>query len=190
MKLLELNAWTSTNITESSWDAGAGNWKVTLDRMYDGKKETRVFHPRVRSPILRKHLLLTKIAYHSSHRPQRRTKLSFSPQGSIFLHRGPPSPLLEIHRRSALSRTKQTSDSRRMLQLRPRHCPRLLRKRIFSHPDPALHNLRNLHRNQPPSHVSTLRRRWASNRGCRSAILQYPECGCEEVECRYDEGPE
>lgn len=55
VKLLELNAWTSTNITESSWDAGAGHWKVTLDRLYDGKQETHVFHPRVRSLILLKH---------------------------------------------------------------------------------------------------------------------------------------
>ena len=166
MKLLELNAWTSTTISQSSWDAGAGNWKVTLDRLYDGKNETRVFHPRVRSPIFRKHLLLTKTAHSSSHRPQRRTQLPLSPQRSIFLHRDPPSPLLEIHRRSSFPRTKQTSDSRRMLQLRPRHRARLLRKRVFSHPDPALHNLRNIRRNQPPSHVSTLRRRWTSYGRC------------------------
>lgn len=56
VKLLELNAWTNTSITESSWDAGAGHWKVTLDRLYDGKQETRVFYPKVRSLILLKHL--------------------------------------------------------------------------------------------------------------------------------------
>jgi hypothetical protein len=48
VKLLELNAWTQTTITGSSWDALAGKWTVTLDRLHDGKKETRIFHPKVR----------------------------------------------------------------------------------------------------------------------------------------------
>jgi hypothetical protein len=56
VKLLELNAWTQTNITNSSWDAEVGNWNVTLDRLQDGKKETRVFHPKVISPPLINHI--------------------------------------------------------------------------------------------------------------------------------------
>jgi hypothetical protein len=52
IKLLELNAWTQTNITDSSWDAAAGKWTVKLKRLRDGATETRVLHPKVPSAIL------------------------------------------------------------------------------------------------------------------------------------------
>ena len=47
VSLLELNAWVRTSITKSSWDEAAGNWTITLDRVNDGKTETRVVHPKV-----------------------------------------------------------------------------------------------------------------------------------------------
>lgn len=47
-KLLELNVWTGTNITKSSWDDNEGKWTIGLDRSVDGKIETRVVHPKVR----------------------------------------------------------------------------------------------------------------------------------------------
>jgi len=50
VRLLELNAWTRTSITKSSWDNASGKWTVTLDRVRDGKTETRVLHPKV-SPL-------------------------------------------------------------------------------------------------------------------------------------------
>jgi hypothetical protein len=50
VKLLELNVWTKTNITKSSWDDAAGKWTITLDRAKDGKTQTRVVHPKVISP--------------------------------------------------------------------------------------------------------------------------------------------
>jgi hypothetical protein len=46
-KLLELNVWTRTSITTSSWDEAAGEWTVTLERVIDGKTETRVLHAKV-----------------------------------------------------------------------------------------------------------------------------------------------
>lgn len=46
VKLMELNAWTQTNITKSSWDDAAGTWTITLDRVRDGNTETRVLHPK------------------------------------------------------------------------------------------------------------------------------------------------
>jgi cation diffusion facilitator CzcD-associated flavoprotein CzcO len=52
VKLLELNAWTQTNITKSSWDAASGRWTVTLDRLNNGKTETRVFRPKARNRVL------------------------------------------------------------------------------------------------------------------------------------------
>lgn len=47
VKLLELNAWTKTNITKSTWDDATGKWTVILERNIDGKTETRVLHPKV-----------------------------------------------------------------------------------------------------------------------------------------------
>ncbi|KAI8288369.1 hypothetical protein K4K60_011161 [Colletotrichum sp. SAR11_57] len=45
--LLELNVWTSTTMTKSSWDDSKRQWTLTLDRQKaDGTKETRVLHPR------------------------------------------------------------------------------------------------------------------------------------------------
>ena len=46
-KLLELNVWTRTKITNSSWNAVAGKWTVCLARVHTGETETRVFHPKV-----------------------------------------------------------------------------------------------------------------------------------------------
>ena len=60
VKLLELNAWTQTSITKSSWDEAAGKWTVTLNRVRDGKTETRVLHPKVCSnDLLHLHQQLT-----------------------------------------------------------------------------------------------------------------------------------
>jgi hypothetical protein len=47
VKLLELNAWTRTNITKSSWDDASGKWTITLDRVQGDKSQTRVLHPKV-----------------------------------------------------------------------------------------------------------------------------------------------
>jgi cation diffusion facilitator CzcD-associated flavoprotein CzcO len=47
VKLLELNAWTQTSITKSSWDDATGKWTVSLERTKNGKTETRVMHPKV-----------------------------------------------------------------------------------------------------------------------------------------------
>jgi hypothetical protein len=47
VSLLELNAWTGTSMTKSSWDEAAGQWTVTLDRVHNGKTETRILHPKV-----------------------------------------------------------------------------------------------------------------------------------------------
>jgi cation diffusion facilitator CzcD-associated flavoprotein CzcO len=49
VKTLELNVWTQTTITKSSWDDASGRWTITLERLRDGKLETRVFHPKVSS---------------------------------------------------------------------------------------------------------------------------------------------
>jgi cation diffusion facilitator CzcD-associated flavoprotein CzcO len=47
VKLLELNAWTQTSITKSSWDDATGKWTVSLERTKNGRTETRVMHPKV-----------------------------------------------------------------------------------------------------------------------------------------------
>ncbi|OLN96200.1 putative indole-3-pyruvate monooxygenase YUCCA1 [Colletotrichum chlorophyti] len=45
--LLELNVWTSTTLTKSSWDDSRRQWTLTLERQKaDGTKETRTLHPR------------------------------------------------------------------------------------------------------------------------------------------------
>ena len=46
VSLLELNTWTSTSITTSSWDDSTGKWTVTLDRTLGGKTKTCVLHPK------------------------------------------------------------------------------------------------------------------------------------------------
>lgn len=51
VRLLELNAWTKTSITEAAWDEGVGKWTVGLERVVDGKVETRVLHPKVIYPF-------------------------------------------------------------------------------------------------------------------------------------------
>jgi len=46
-KLLELNVWTETNLSSSSWDEGRREWTVTLNRRKeDGSTEARTLHPR------------------------------------------------------------------------------------------------------------------------------------------------
>jgi cation diffusion facilitator CzcD-associated flavoprotein CzcO len=66
VSLLELNAWTRTSITKSSWDEAAGKWSITLNREQNGKPETRILHPKVLSlhPIGSK--ALTRTAHYSS----------------------------------------------------------------------------------------------------------------------------
>jgi cation diffusion facilitator CzcD-associated flavoprotein CzcO len=60
VKLLELNAWTETTISKATWDESAGKWTVALDKTaWDDKAgkwaivpdTTRVFHPKVLTPI-------------------------------------------------------------------------------------------------------------------------------------------
>ncbi|KAJ5675953.1 hypothetical protein N7462_008850 [Penicillium macrosclerotiorum] len=47
VKLLELNVWTHTELTSSSWDETKKQWTVVLTRTKaDGSTETRTFHPR------------------------------------------------------------------------------------------------------------------------------------------------
>ena len=47
VKILELNVWTSTTITNCEWDEKNAKWTVTLSRQQkDGTTEERVFHPR------------------------------------------------------------------------------------------------------------------------------------------------
>lgn len=46
VKLLELNVWTSTNMTSTSWDDASKQWTVTLERRRaDGSTEKRTLHP-------------------------------------------------------------------------------------------------------------------------------------------------
>ncbi|KAF9739537.1 hypothetical protein PMIN06_007005 [Paraphaeosphaeria minitans] len=46
VKHLELNVWTSTKLTSSSWDEGKKQWTVTVERkLPNGSVETRTFHP-------------------------------------------------------------------------------------------------------------------------------------------------
>ncbi|KAL8962469.1 MAG: hypothetical protein Q9193_001125 [Seirophora villosa] len=45
-KALELNVWTKTNLTGSSWDESERKWTLTLEREVGDKKETRTLHPR------------------------------------------------------------------------------------------------------------------------------------------------
>lgn len=43
---LELNVWTKTNLTSSSWDDSKKQWTITVERTQeDGSKETRTFNP-------------------------------------------------------------------------------------------------------------------------------------------------
>jgi cation diffusion facilitator CzcD-associated flavoprotein CzcO len=44
-KLLELNVWTTSSITKSSWDESARRWTITIERSQNGKVETRTLHP-------------------------------------------------------------------------------------------------------------------------------------------------
>ncbi|KAL9578088.1 MAG: hypothetical protein Q9212_005947 [Teloschistes hypoglaucus] len=45
-KVLELNVWTSTTLTDSRWDETKRQWTLTIERGIDGRKETRTLHPR------------------------------------------------------------------------------------------------------------------------------------------------
>src|ERR1700742_940033 len=46
-KALELNVWTQTSMTASSWDDGKKEWTVKLQRKKeDGSFDTRTFHPK------------------------------------------------------------------------------------------------------------------------------------------------
>lgn len=47
VSLLELNAWTQTTITKTSWSDQTKQWTVTLERTRNGQKETRIVHPKV-----------------------------------------------------------------------------------------------------------------------------------------------
>lgn len=38
---LELNVWTSASIKESKWDESNRKWTVEVERLKDGRKETR-----------------------------------------------------------------------------------------------------------------------------------------------------
>ncbi|CAG8262893.1 unnamed protein product [Penicillium olsonii] len=47
VKLLELNVWTQTEVTSSSWDEKKKQWTIVLERKnLDGTTETRTLHPR------------------------------------------------------------------------------------------------------------------------------------------------
>ncbi|KAL8863966.1 MAG: hypothetical protein Q9198_010196, partial [Flavoplaca austrocitrina] len=40
-KALELNVWTKTNLTSSTWDEGERRWTLTVKRQCNGLDETR-----------------------------------------------------------------------------------------------------------------------------------------------------
>lgn len=46
-KLMELNVWTRTSISKSSWNEVTGEWSVSLERFVGGNTETRELHPKV-----------------------------------------------------------------------------------------------------------------------------------------------
>ncbi|KAK9234252.1 flavin-containing monooxygenase [Lipomyces kononenkoae] len=47
VKMLELNVWTKTTISNSEWDEQRGNWIITISQKQDdGTVHTRTFHPR------------------------------------------------------------------------------------------------------------------------------------------------
>ncbi|KAH7309304.1 hypothetical protein BKA65DRAFT_601543 [Rhexocercosporidium sp. MPI-PUGE-AT-0058] len=46
VKLLELNAWTKTTVTNAAWDDKSAKWTVDLERVVDGKAQKRVLHPK------------------------------------------------------------------------------------------------------------------------------------------------
>ncbi|RMD39973.1 hypothetical protein DV735_g5151, partial [Chaetothyriales sp. CBS 134920] len=44
---LDLNVWTQTTITKSSWDQSKAEWTVTVERVQaDGSKDSRTLHPK------------------------------------------------------------------------------------------------------------------------------------------------
>ncbi|KAL8920153.1 MAG: hypothetical protein Q9208_006399 [Pyrenodesmia sp. 3 TL-2023] len=45
-KALELNVWTKTTLTGSTWDESKRQWTLNLEREVDGRKESRTVHPR------------------------------------------------------------------------------------------------------------------------------------------------
>ncbi|KAI4273562.1 MAG: hypothetical protein LQ337_004544 [Flavoplaca oasis] len=45
-KALELNVWTKTSLTSSTWDEGERQWTLTVKRQSNGRDETRTLHPR------------------------------------------------------------------------------------------------------------------------------------------------
>ncbi|KAL8800605.1 MAG: hypothetical protein Q9182_005067 [Xanthomendoza sp. 2 TL-2023] len=45
-KALELNVWTKTSLTSSSWDESKRQWTLALEREIEGRTETRTLHPR------------------------------------------------------------------------------------------------------------------------------------------------
>jgi cation diffusion facilitator CzcD-associated flavoprotein CzcO len=47
VEVLELNVWTSTTITQSSWDEETAKWTVSLSRNGKGREETRTISPKV-----------------------------------------------------------------------------------------------------------------------------------------------
>jgi len=46
VKLLELNVWIKTSITKSTYDDASGKWTVNLERIREGKTESRILHPK------------------------------------------------------------------------------------------------------------------------------------------------
>ncbi|KAL8727123.1 MAG: hypothetical protein Q9166_006256 [cf. Caloplaca sp. 2 TL-2023] len=45
-KALELNVWTNTNLTSSTWDEEKRQWTLIIERGLDGRTDTRTLHPR------------------------------------------------------------------------------------------------------------------------------------------------
>ena len=43
-KLLDLDVWTETTITNSSWDEGSNKWTLTINRF--GIGQTLILHPK------------------------------------------------------------------------------------------------------------------------------------------------
>ncbi|RAL61189.1 hypothetical protein DID88_010268 [Monilinia fructigena] len=46
VSIFELNAWTQTTVTNTSWSDETKEWTVTLERTKNEQKETRIVHPK------------------------------------------------------------------------------------------------------------------------------------------------
>lgn len=127
---LELNVWMKTTIKSSIWEDGKRQWTVVLERVRDGKTETRRLSTR--QGVLQ--LLTLRRDRSSSARytgdgPFRRTLSSVTYQRNRKLQGRLADTLLKVCG-SEKGRQRQGKACRYcwLLQFRTRHCARLLRE--------------------------------------------------------------